>query len=212
MEHVVKLYEDAFEKYGDSQHAVLWPKGRQDVRFEALTRHIHPAERCSVLDYGCGLAHLKPFLDERYSHVAYSGADAVAPFVDACRRKHPDATFFHVQSPDEIPGDYDVVVSSGAFNILYVPDASAHRDIVFRILETLFAKARVYLSFNFMTDDVDYRQPGAHHQSVPELCAFVRSKLSRRLVLDQSYMPYEFTLTLWKDQHIQKPENVYGPR
>ena len=35
--------------------------------------------------------------------------------------------------------------------------------------------------------------------------------LSPRLAIDQSYMPYEFTITLWKDSTIRRPENLYAP-
>jgi trans-aconitate methyltransferase len=212
MDGVLKLYEDAFRQHGDSPQAVLWPKGRQEERFQALTRHIPASGHFSVLDYGCGLAHLKAFLDERYPSFSYAGADAVAVFVDACRTKYPDASFFHAQSPVDVPGVYDHVVSSGAFNILYTPDATAHRDIVFRFLGLLFEKTRVSLSVNFMTDAVDYRQTDAYHQSVAELYAFAVAKLSRRLSIDQSYIPYEYTLTVWKSPQIAvEREHAHGP-
>src|SRR5207253_1671348 len=111
----------------------------------------------------------------------------------------------------DIPGTYDHIVSSGTFNILYAPDACAHRDMVFRLLELLFEKANVSLSVDFMTDVVDYRQAGAYHQNVSELYAFAAAKLSRRLLLDQSYMLYEYTLTIWKNQQVGL-DNVYHTR
>jgi len=209
MKHILNMYEDAFRRHGDSHEAVLWPKGRQEERFHALTRHIRREKNLSVLDYGCGLAHLKPFLDARYCSVAYAGADAVDVFIEADRIKCPEAIFHHVQSPVDIDGEYDYIVSSGAFNILYTPDPNEHRAIVFGILEQLFDKTRVYLSVNMMTDDVDYRQPDAYHQNVTELYCFACEKLSRRLMLDQSYLPYEFTLTIWKEP-IQGSERSYG--
>jgi trans-aconitate methyltransferase len=211
VKHFFDMYEDAFRRHGDSHEAVLWPKGRQAERFHALTRHIARSGNFSVLDYGCGLAHLKPYVDSHYERVAYTGADAVEAFVDSNRRKYPDAVFHQAQSPESVGGEFDYVVASGAFNILYTPgDPAAHRAIVYRILEQLFAKASTYLSINMMTDAVDFEQPHAYHQNVPDLYRFAIDTLSRRLVLDQSYMPYEFTLTLWKDQSIRRPEHVYG--
>ena len=209
MKHILNMYADAFRRHGDSHKAVLWPKGQQEERFHALTRHIRGKGSFSVLDYGCGLAHLKPFLDARYRNVSYAGADAVEVFIEADRKKYPEAIFYHVQSPVGIEGEYDYIVSSGAFNILYTPDPDEHRAIVFGILEQLFDKTKVYLSVNMMTDVVDFRQPATYHQNVAELYCFAFEKLSRRLMLDQSYMPYEFTLTLWKEQLIRRPENLY---
>jgi trans-aconitate methyltransferase len=212
MKHILKIYEDAFRKYGDSQQAVLWPKGRQEVRFHSLTRHIREDRNFSLLDYGCGLAHLKPFLDERYKNVDYYGADAVNTFIETCRLKYPKDQFLHVESPIDIQGEFDYIVSSGAFNILYNPDFTVHRTIVFEIIKELFRKTKVYLSVNMMTDIVDFQQPDAYHQNVLDIYRFVSENLSRRLILDQSYMPYEFTLTVWKDQHIQRPANLYEIR
>jgi hypothetical protein len=212
MKHILDMYEDAFRRHGDSPHAVLWPKGRQEERFHALTRNIRETGDVSLLDYGCGLAHLKQFLDGRFRNVQYSGADAVASFVETCKQKYPCSHFQRLQSPGELKGNYDYIVSSGVFNILYTPEPIAHRDIVFGMLTQLFERTNIYLSVNFMTDVVDFRQPDTYHQNVAELYTFVFEKLSRRLVLDQSYMPYEYTITVWKDQTIGRPENLYGNR
>ncbi len=163
----------------------------------------------SLLDYGCGLAHMKTYLDGQFCNVAYTGADAVGPFVDACKAKHPDLAFYLAQSPDQIPSTYDYVVASGVFNLLYVTDVSAHRDIVWSILEQLFERARVALAVDFMTDRVDFRQPGAYHQNVGELHAWIVRRLSRRLTLDHSYLPSEFSVTIWKDQRIRRPDSLY---
>jgi trans-aconitate methyltransferase len=209
MKRLLDLYTSAFREHGDSHEAVLWPKGRQKERFHALTRHIRSQGDFSVLDYGCGLAHLKPFLDARYGNVAYTGADAVDVFIQADREKYPESLFHHVASPADIKDDFDYVLSSGAFNILYSPDRSEHRAMVFRILEQLFDKARVCLSVNMMTDVVDFQQPDAYHQNVVDIYGFACEKLSCRLMVDQSYMPYEFTLTVWQDQRIRRPENMY---
>ena len=151
-------------------------------------------------------------MEARYRNVSYTGADAVRPFIDACSLKYPDASFVYATAPDTVPGEYDYVVASGVFNVLYTPDVTAHRDIVFRALECLFDKTRVQLSIDFMTDAVDFRQPGGYHQNPEEICRFVRNRLSRRLVLDQSYLPYEYAVTIWKNQGIRRPDNVYDDR
>ncbi len=197
LKHIVELYEEAFREHGDSSAAVLWPKGRQELRFRALTRHIERTGGFSLLDYGCGLAHLKPFIDSRYHDVAYTGADAVQAFVDACAKKF-SMPFVHAEAPGDVPGRFDYVVSSGAFNLLYEPEEAAHRTRVFEMLAALFDKAETFLAVDFMTDAVDYRQPRAYHQNVGDVYRFACDHLSRRLVIDQSYLPYEYTLTVWK--------------
>ena len=195
--------------HGNSPSSVLWPKGRQEDRFQALIKHIRAAGNFSLLDFGCGLAHLKPYIDNRYRDVLYTGADAVPAFVEIAQQNHPEATFLNIESPIEIQCNYDYVMASGVFNLLYGIDRHSHMAIVFDMLEKLFSRTNVYLSVNFMTDEVDYQQEGAYHQNVVDLLAFVNAKLSRRLVLDQSYMPYEYTLTVWKNSNITRPDNLY---
>jgi len=209
MKHIIEAYETAFRLHGDSPSSVLWPKGRQEERFLALTRNIPFDSGFSILDFGCGLSHLKKYIDARYQDVEYVGADSVPSFINTARNKYPRATFNQVSSPEELGQSYDFVVASGVFNMLYVPNREQHASIVFKMLGQLFDRANIYLSVNFMSDAVDYQQDGAYHQNVLELIDFVISNLSRRIILDCSYMPYEYTLTIWKDQNILKPENLY---
>ncbi len=206
----IRLYQEAFASHGDSPLAVLWPKGRQRLRFEALTRHIR-GNGFSVLDFGCGLAHLKDELDSRFSSYRYIGADVVPEFVAAVRNKHPDAVIHLVRNPGELVESVDYVVISGTFNIIDAESSAIYLSFVQATLKHLFSLCRISLSVNFMTDRVDYKQPGAHHVNVESMYHFVRDELSPRLQLDQSYMPYEFTVVAYRDHNIVRPQNVYRP-
>ena len=210
MDHIKELYRKAFSKYGDSSEAVLWPKGRQDVRFNALTKHISGVKHFSLLDFGCGLAHLRPFLAQHYRDFSYTGVDIVHEFVEANTLKYPSDSFLKIQNVNEIKKQYDYIVASGTFNISFCESQQEHKELMFEILKTLFKQTNRYLSLNFMTDVVDYKQEGAYHQNVKEIYDFFFGNLSKRIVIDQSYMPYEYTVTVWKDQSIIKPDNMYG--
>lgn len=206
---IAQHYRDALAMHGDTPAAVLWPKGRQDLRFDALTRHLPHAD-FSLLDYGCGLAHLRSYLDQRFERFHYTGIDMLPEFVAIARVKHPNADFSVAAASSEISSNYDHIVMSGVFNMLYTDDESAHRQLVWDYLESLFARARRSMAVNFMTDQVDFRQPGAFHLDPRELLEFARHRLSRRLLVDQSYMPFEYTMVLWKDDAIRRPDMVFG--
>jgi hypothetical protein len=45
--------------------------------------------------------------------------------------------------------------------------------------------------------------------NVEAIVDFIRRHLSPRLRLDESYMPYEFTVVVLKDCEIVRPDNVY---
>lgn len=203
-----RLYQEAFARHGDSPAAVLWPRGRQSLRFDALTRHFS-GTAFSVLDYGCGLAHLKDYLDLRFSNYRYIGADVVPEFVHAVRAKHSVVPVHLVRNYAELVEPVDHVVISGTFNLID-GDISAHYlAYVQTALKHLFSICRVSLAVNFMTDRVDFMQPGAHHVNVESMYRFICEDLSPRLRIDQSYMPYEFTIVAFQDRGIVRPDNIY---
>ena len=211
MDRLVELYQRSYAVHGDSPAAVQWPRGRQELRFDALTSHI-VEESFSLLDFGCGLAHLKKYLDAKFPHFRYHGVDIVPEFIGDCSRMYPDASFNLIRRHTDVGGEFDHVVISGAFNLLYGTGVAQHRATVREALVYLFRLTRIALSVNFMTDRVDFRQEHAYHEDVLDLYKFACENLSPRLALDQSYMPYEFTLTVFRDREIVRPDNIYRPR
>ncbi len=205
---LVEQYQRAFAVHGDTAAGVLWPRGRQNLRFNALTRHF-TGNGFSVLDYGCGLAHLKAYLDQRFARYEYYGADLVPEFIHAAAAKYPDANIQLVRSHADVSTTVDHVVISGTFNIIDGIDRTAYVERVEAALSHLFGLARVSLSVNFMTDRVDFVQPQALHMNIEEMMNFMRRHLSPRLQVDESYMPYEFTIVVLKDSDIVRPENIY---
>lgn len=210
MFNLVKYYQEAFAAHGDSPAGVLWPRGRQSLRFDALTQHFL-GDNFSVLDYGCGLAHLKPYLDQRFSHYEYRGADLVPEFVNTVAEKYPEAKVQLVRSYADVTEPVDHIVISGTFNIINAKDQTVYVEQVQSALSHLFSLARVSLAVNFMTDRVDFAQPKALHMNVEMMMNFIRTNLSPRLRVDESYMPYEFTLVIFKDREIIRPDNIYRP-
>lgn len=209
MKHIEEAYRNAYMKHGDSPKSVLYPKGRQDVRFKSLTELIPRDKPFSILDFGCGLAHLRDYLSAQSLSFSYTGVDILPEFIEANRAKYPADNFQLINETSDIHDHFDYVIVAGTFNILYFEQPDKHKNYIFETLRQLFNLTNRYLSVNFMTDQVDFIQSGAYHQNVAELHNFVSTKLSRRLLIDQSYMPYEYTVTVWKDASIERPDNVY---
>jgi hypothetical protein len=207
---LVEQYQHAFAVHGDTPAGVMWPRGRQSLRFDALTRHFS-GNGFSVLDYGCGLAHLKAYLDQRFSRYEYHGVDLVPEFVKAVAAKYPDSRVQLVRTHTDVSSPVDHVVISGTFNIIDGTDRVVYEERIQTALLHLFSLARVSLAVNFMTDRVDFIQPQALHMNVGAAADFMRRHLSPRLRVDESYMPYEFTLVVLKDSDIVRPDNIYRP-
>ena len=212
MKKIVKIYQDAFRKSGPKSPAsVLWPKGRQDERFRALTRGMSSAD-FSVLDYGCGLGALYGFLKKKYRKFRYTGVDIVPEFISENKKRHKETVFKKIKSYRDVRKKYDYILASGTFNLLYSPSAKRHKAMVYKILGHLFSKAGKFLAVNFMTDKVDFKQPGAYHQNIPDLYEFITRRLSRRVLFDASYLPYEFTVIVYKDRNIDRRGSSYKRR
>jgi SAM-dependent methyltransferase len=205
---IIDEYRAAFKRHGDSMESVLWTKGRQKIRFVILTAHILD-DGFSILDFGCGLAHLKDYLDERFKTYKYSGADFVPEFIANNRTRHSRASFYEVDTPARVPGEFDHVLMSGIFNLCYAENEEENFEFVKRVLREAFTKTKVSLAVDFRRDRTNYREPNAYYQSLPALYDFACSELSSRIKFDLSYMPYEYSMIVFKDSAPVEPVNVY---
>jgi trans-aconitate methyltransferase len=208
MNKIIKDYSKSFLNHGDSPKSVMWPKGRQEERFKALLRFVAKENHFSILDYGCGLAHLVEYLEKNFKKYDYTGCDIVDDFIKHNSSKFKQCTFFNSIN-QKIKLNYDCTVVSGAFNLLYSEDEVEHKKIVYDTIKMLFRHTNKILSINFMTDQVDFQSSNAYHQNVKDLYDFCFENITRRLNIDQTYMPYEFTITLFCNQEIQIPINTY---
>lgn len=209
MDELKKIYQESFKLYGDSPSAVHWPKGRQYDRYSALTKNIEE-QTFSILDFGCGLGHLIPFLESKFKNVNYVGVDIVDEFINFNRSKYSKASFFSLEEFIKTDLMFDYCVASGVFNIKYFEDEARHLEKVKEILQLLFQRCTRYVAVDFMTDLVDFRQSNTFHASPTNMFDLLVSEFSRRVVIDHSYLPYEFCLTSFKHDEIIRPENVYG--
>lgn len=211
IQDVIAQYRQVYQEHGYSPKSMFCLKDRQEEIFGALTATLRQ-EPFSVLDYGCGLAYLKEYLDTRFHNYEYIGVDIVPDFTQANRQRYPGIHFETISSPEDILETYDYILISGVFNLLYQGyDPEAQQQFVFDTLKTLFQKTRRTLAVNFMTTQVDFVQPNAYHQNPLDLYRFAVENLSRRVRLDQSYMPYEFTFIIYQDQEIVRPKCIYNP-
>ena len=126
---IIDQHRAAFTRHGDSLESVLLTKGRQKIRCVVLTAHI-VEDGFSILDFGCGLAHLKNYLDERFKSYRYSGADFAPDSVAYDREHRADANFYSTETPAQVPGDFDHILMSGIFNLRYGKDDEASFEII----------------------------------------------------------------------------------
>jgi SAM-dependent methyltransferase len=202
-----QAYRALFLEHGRSEEALCWSKNKQAIRFSALTRFL-PDQAASLLDYGCGLGDLRPWLAEHRPNFRYTGVDIVEEFIASNRDHFGTDAFKAIGGPADVPDSFDLVVLSGVFNLRTL-DQAAHDVLIESTLASLFEKTRVALAVDFLSTDVDFRHQAGHHQDIGAMADFMSRRLSRRLVVDKSYLPYEYCITVWKDAEIERPRNVY---
>ncbi len=203
---MISVYENQFKKHGYNPSSLGCAKGRQDLRFKALTKNI---KKGKLLDFGCGFGDLAIYLDKFNFGVEYNGCDVMEKFIFTARENNPKKNFFLIDIGEPLKQDYDHIVASGVFNFLYSKNEEEHKLFVYKTIENLFERCKFSLSVDFQSPFVDFKLPDAYHQDINDLINFISKKLTRRFKIDHSYMPYEFCVKIFKQQEILRPENVF---
>ena len=200
----VQRYEKRLEEFGYSPATLGWgAQGRQEVRFSVLAEPALRKPESSVLDVGCGFCDLYDFLGQHGWRGHYTGVDIVPGLLEVARRRHPDLDVREVDITDDSAPleEYDFVISSGALNAA-LPSGSneAHIEMA---LHTMFQRSRYATCVDFLSSYVDFQKPGAHHTD-PGWALAAAKRFTRRVVLRHDYMPYEFSVFLFRDDAISE--------
>jgi SAM-dependent methyltransferase len=203
-EQIVNHYEACFEKHGDTPQGVDWPNLPDLLKRYRVMLDVVRGEDLSVslLDFGCGTAMLKEFVQNQglAGKIRYTGLDLGAAFIRRCRAKYPDTEFHHVdvlRHPEALP-TFDYVVMNGVF--------TEKRDLPFedmfdyfqRVLRTVFSKCTRGIAFNVMSKAVDWERDDLFHVPADRLIGFLTKELSRHFVLRNDYGLYEYTTYVYR--------------
>ena len=85
-------YRNLFLKDGSGPEVGQWSAEGQLFRFEKLIQ-IGNLSGSRVLDLGCGIGDLYPYLLERFENIDYTGIDIVPELVAYADQKYPKAKF-----------------------------------------------------------------------------------------------------------------------
>lgn len=201
---IVAHYEECLKKFGDTHQGVDWPNPEDARRrYQVMLDLIRPGgSEVSLLDFGCGAAHLKEYLTQAgIPGIRYSGLDISQDFIDLCRRKFPGVDFYRADllvSEGELPG-FDFVVMNGVFT----EKRSLSFDEMFayfrKLLAKSFALAEKGLAFNVMSKHVDWERDDLFHLPFDRLAAFLRAEVTPHFVIRNDYGLYEYTVYLYHE-------------
>jgi len=174
-------------------HEVLdWASAAsQQARFEVLYREV-PLGGRSLLDVGCGLGDLAGFLRKRCLEVDYTGVDLLARMVESCRQRFPDGRFLQADifNDDQFPpGSFDVVFTSGIFNLDLGNNLAFLPVAVRRLLDL----SRQYTVFNLLHARAPNKLPGYFFYDPAAVLAFLAGEPCEIRLVDD-YLPNDFTV------------------
>ncbi len=202
---IVSHYEACLEQHGDSHLGVDWPK-QEDVpkRHRVMLDVIKTGadHRVSLLDFGCGAAHLNEYIVEHgLKNIDYFGLDLSEKFVRLAQSKFPSNEFFCVDLLEEnasLPV-FDYVVLNGVF--------TEKRELSFdemfayfkRLVTRVFAHASIGIAFNVMSKHVDWEREDLFHLPFDTLATFLTRDVARNFVFRNDYGLYEYTTYVYHE-------------
>jgi len=207
---MVDYYQNLYKVHGYSPDALGWPKGKQFLRFHQLTSSFD-LENSSVLDVGCGFGDFINYLRlSNISNCDYTGVDVVEEFIEKAKQLHTDdqAKFLHSDLLDaDLDGGFDYAFASGTFNMQM--DGVDGYENISKNMKKMFEMCTKAISIDFITDRVDYSYPHNFNSS-PEKILSMAYGLSKSVVLQNNYFPFEFAITIFKDDSFSKKSAIFS--
>jgi len=202
-------YAERYRRFGYSPQTLGWDKGKQDIRFQVLLSPFDCAGK-RVLDIGCGFGDLNRLLRRTCGDdYEYVGVDLVPDLLGEARRRYAGANVRFVEGDflsTALPSDFDFALSSGMFN--HKLEGTEPYALIRSCIEKAWGLCREGIAFDFLSDKVDYEYEHTLHSS-PERILALGYDMSRNVVLRNDYMPFEFSLFVFKDGAFLKEDTVF---
>ena len=201
---IVSHYEACLERHGDTHLGVDWPR-KEDVtkRYRMMLELVRENDaEVSMLDFGCGAAHLYDYLiDKNMRNINYYGLDISEKFINLCKKKYPNTPFYCADiltSDSEVP-NVDYIVMNGVFTEKQTMTHQEMSAYFQAMLKKVFSHAKKGIAFNVMSKQVDWERNDLFHLPLDEMATFVTQHLGRHFVVRNDYGLYEYTVYLYRE-------------
>lgn len=206
LDTIVKHYEDCLERFGDSHLGVDWPKledvnKRYKVMLDVIKYREDSSGKISLLDFGCGAAHLLQYIRENgISNIEYSGLDVSEKFVSLSKMKFPDVSFYQtdILADDSGLPVFDYVIMNGVFTEKRELSFDEMWGYFCKMLGKVFSKVNRGVAFNVMSKAVDWEREDLFHVPADLLIGFLTKNLTRNFIIRNDYGLYEYTTYIYK--------------
>jgi SAM-dependent methyltransferase len=194
-DRIIDNYRQLFREHGTGPAVGQWSAEGQRFRFEKLVR-IADLRGARIVDIGCGIGDLYPFLTELYREVTYTGVDIVPELVSYAAKKYPSARFVCTDViAEQLPDIFDYALISGVFNN-EMHDATGRLQ---RLVQTVFDSCTRGLAFNFTSNRVSRIDPGMAYHDPVDVFRFCIENLSNKVVVSHHYERCDVAVYVYRD-------------
>ena len=185
-------YDRRLDEFGHDPRTLGWHKRQHLLRYEVLLSHWN-LDGGDLLDFGCGFGDMYAYCQESgRTGVRYHGLDLNPRLVAEGAKRYPGAELFARDAITEgLPATYDVIVASGIYNFRL----KDNWDFITRTFAMFAAHSRQGFAVNFLSNRVDYTEDSLYYADPPKVLDLCYG-YSRRVLLRQDYMPFEFTVVV----------------
>jgi SAM-dependent methyltransferase len=194
------------EKHGDTHLGVDWPiladvEKRYNIMLEVLNFNRKDDEIITVLDFGCGTAHLLEHINKKgLKNIKYSGLDISEKFITVAKNKFPKNDFYCLDILDSnvaLP-HFDFILMNGVFTEKRELSFDEMWSYFTAMLLKAFEISKKGIAFNVMSKIVDWEREDLFHLSHDLLCEFLCKNLSRNYIIRNDYGLYEYSVYVLK--------------
>lgn len=207
---MIDSYRQLFKQHGYSPKSLGWDKGKQFLRFHQLTSD-WDLQQSSVLDVGCGFGDFNKYLQLlKIDNYSYLGIDVVEDFIIEAKKHYSDKKieFVHLDFMDlKSEQRFDYAIASGTFN--HKIDGVDGYDMIYENMRKMLEYSNRAISIDFISDKVDYRHEHNFNSS-PEKILTMAYGFSRNVILKNNYFPFEFSITIYKDDSFRKESTIFS--
>lgn len=206
---VIQRYSKRYEKFGYSSKTLGWDKGKQDLRYSMLFEGFN-LENKRILDIGCGFADANNIIQQKTSNYQYFGIDIVEVLINEAKSIYKDKKNIKLFVADfltyNFEEEFDIIIASGVFNFKLI-DRNNY-EFIQAFLEKAFDLSKEGIAFDFLSNKVDFEYEDTFH-SDPTKILELGYNLSKNLILKNHYMPFEFSLTVYKDESFNTDDTIF---
>ncbi|MBI4836458.1 MAG: class I SAM-dependent methyltransferase [Candidatus Abawacabacteria bacterium] len=191
-----KTYQDAINQHNNGLHAMHWPFYKPAARrYKELLVDIE-LEKRSILDVGCGLGNLLPYIASKSNNFTYHGIDIMPEFIAQAQASYPEFNFSVADFwSDDFQEKADIVLTSGTLNFAIL-DIEQRK----KMIKKLFDQSNSATVFN-----MSGQHPVSKDISSKGLIRYVDAleifnycfSLTKKIVFRHHYHKYDFTIAMF---------------